>query len=117
MTAPTIPLVEQPLRPLGRARATLKGRQSDEAALREVRGIARGDERVVDGEGVIAVRASEADTRAREVAANPIPSRGATTDAEARALEVATRAMPSSVTVRGSTRPRPTCSATSTRGS
>jgi NADH:ubiquinone oxidoreductase subunit E len=37
MTAPTIPLVEQPLRPLGRARATLKGRQSDEAALREVR--------------------------------------------------------------------------------
>ena len=32
MTAPTIPLVEQPLRPLGRARATLKGRQSDEAS-------------------------------------------------------------------------------------
>jgi NADH:ubiquinone oxidoreductase subunit F (NADH-binding)/NADH:ubiquinone oxidoreductase subunit E len=39
MTAPTIPLVEQPLRPLGRARATLKGRQSDEAALREVRAL------------------------------------------------------------------------------
>ena len=39
MTAPTIPLVEQPLRPLGRARGTLKGRQSDEAALREVRAL------------------------------------------------------------------------------